>query len=218
MRVTRFFIMLLALSNPALWATQPVTSPAPATNGNKFHEILASKPTLKRIQAGGYVLYLRHGPTDNSRPDRYPAVDLDDCQTQRPLTDDGRQLASQIGKSIHRAGIPIAEIRISPLCRVKDTAAAAFPGKNVAIDLDLMYTANLTQAQKAPILANTRHWLSAPVAAGSNRLLIAHGPNLMDTIGYFPKEATLVIFQPKGSAGFDYVASIPPAHWASLGY
>ena len=46
--------------------------------------------------------------------------------------------------------------------------------------------------------------------------MIAHAPNLMDLIGYFPKEATLVVFRPKGEAGFEYVASIPPDLWAVL--
>jgi len=42
---------------------------------------------------------LRHGATDNSRPDRVPAVDLKDCATQRPLTAEGRQIAAKVGSS-----------------------------------------------------------------------------------------------------------------------
>ena len=182
----------------------------------KFAEVAATKETLKQLRAGGYALYLRHGYTDNTRPDRMPAVDLNDCATQRPLTEEGRRLATRIGDAMRKAQIPIAEIRISPLCRVKETTAAAFPKQAYAIDMDLMYTANLTDAQKAPIVANTRRLLSAPVARGSNRLVVAHAPNLMDLIGYFPKEGTLVVFRPGGDGSFAYIASIPPALWAEL--
>ena len=43
-----------------------------------------------------------------------------------------------------------------------------------------------------------------------NRLLLAHASNLMDLMGYFPKEGTLVVFRPLGDpAGFEYIASIP---------
>jgi phosphohistidine phosphatase SixA len=143
-------------------------------------------------------------------------VDLNDCNTQRPLTIEGRALAARVGKAIRAARIPIRSIYISPLCRVKDTAAAAFPDRKVQIDLNLMYTGNLTEAQKAPIVANTRRLLAEPVATGSNRLVIAHAPNLMDLMGYFPRETTLVIFRPRGEAGFDYVASIPPDLWTEL--
>ena len=182
----------------------------------EFIERAATPKTLGLLRQGGYVLYLRHAPTDNSKPDRLPAVDLNDCNTQRPLTNEGRALAARVGKAIRAARIPIKSIYISPLCRVKDTAAAAFPGRQVQVELNLMYTGNLTDAQKAPIVANTRRLLSKPVAPGSNRLLIAHAPNLMDLMGYFPKETTLVVFRPRGDAGFDYVASIPPDLWAQL--
>ena len=163
------------------------------------------------------MLYLRHGFTDNTKPDRATGVDLNDCSTQRPLTPDGHQIGARVGKALRQAKIPLGEIRISPLCRVRDTIADAFPGLPHTLDNKLMYTANFTDAQKAPIIANTRRLLSTPVAAGSNRLLIAHAPNLMDLMGYFPKEATLVIFRPKGEKeGFDYIASIPPALWGNL--
>lgn len=161
-------------------------------------------------------MYLRHGRTDNTKPDRYPAVDLNDCSTQRPLTADGVQMAASVGNELRKAGIPIGEIRISPLCRVRDTVAAGFPNRPHIVDNELMYTANLTDEEKAPIIANTRRLLSAPVAAGSNRLLIAHAPNLMDLMGYFPKEGTVSVFRPKGNGAFDYVGSIPPTLWPSL--
>jgi phosphohistidine phosphatase SixA len=182
----------------------------------QFIERAATPKTLAQLRQGGYALYLRHAPTDNSKPDRQPAVDLNDCNTQRPLTIEGRALAARVGKAIRAARIPIRSIYISPLCRVKDTAAAAFPGRQVQVDMNLMYTGNLTEAQKAPIVANTRRLLSKPVATGSNRLLIAHAPNLMDLMGYFPKESTLVVFRPRGDAGYDYVASIPPDLWTEL--
>ena len=46
---------------------------------------------------------------------------------------------------------------------------------------------------------------------------MAHAPNLMDLMGYFPKEGTLVVFRPLGeAAGFEYIASIPAAQWGEL--
>lgn len=198
---------------PALAQDPLAESPVAA---RKFVEQPATSEMLSHLHDGGYTLYLRHGTTDNTRPDRFPAVDLNDCSTQRPLTDEGRKLMGRVGDAMRKAAIPLGEIRISPLCRVRESAAAAFPGKPATIDHDLMYTANLTSEQKVPILSNTRRLLAEPVMAGKNRLLIAHAPNLMDLIGYFPKEGTLVIFRPLGAAGFQYVASIPPTLWPDL--
>lgn len=206
-----------AAALPALAAapnTPPAMGPAAAPS---FSEIPATPALLEALRAGGFVLYLRHGYTDNSRPDRVPSVDLNDCATQRPLTPAGLEACAQVGQALRRARIPIGEVHVSPLCRAKESAAAVLgPHQPYTVDPDLMYVANLTAEQKAPILANTRRLLSAPVAAGSNRLLVAHAPNLMELIGYFPKEATLVIFRPQGAAGFDYVASIPVSRWSAL--
>lgn len=189
----------------------------PPAKAAKFVEILATAETLDQLRQGGFVLYLRHGFTDNTKPDRSAGVDLNDCSMQRPLTTEGLKIAARVGEAVRQAKIPVSEIHISPLCRVRDTVAQAFPGMPYTLDNDLMYTANFTDAQKVPIIANTRRLLTASVGAGSNRLIIAHAPNLMDLIGYFPKEATLVIFKPKGGQeGFDYVASIPPALWTDL--
>lgn len=171
---------------------------------------------LSALREGGYVLYLRHGPTDNSRVDRAPNVDLADCSTQRPLTDAGRQMMTEVGRQLRTARIPVADIHVSPLCRTRESAEAAFPGRKATIDTQLIYLAFMTTGEKAPIVANTRRLLSTPVPAGGNRVVLAHGPNLMDLIGYFPTEGTLVVFRPKGGNAFDYLGSIPPAHWANL--
>jgi phosphohistidine phosphatase SixA len=223
MKKPRFFSTFAALLATLL--SLPVILPVPAradalgnapTAAAQFVEIPATAESLKQLRNGGFVLYLRHGKTDNTRGDRVPAVDLNDCTTQRPLTEEGRQMAMRVGEAMRKAQIPVGELRVSPLCRAKESAAAAFPKQATIVDHQLMYTANLTDAEKAPIIANTRQLLSTPVAAGSNRLLLAHAPNLMDLIGYFPKEGTVVIFQPKNHGNFEYIASIPPMLWADL--
>lgn len=181
-----------------------------------FVEILADRDTLAALRAGGYVLYMRHGFTDNSKPDRVPSVDLDDCATQRPLTEEGRSLAASVGRSIRAAAIPVDAVFSSPLCRAKESAEAAFGPGFTVVD-GLMYTANLTTAQKKPILETTRELLSRPVAPGQNRVIVAHAPNMADLIGFFVKpECTVVVIRPHGEGRFDYVASIRPDMWPML--
>ena len=195
---------------------QPPQARAPVTI-EKFVEIAATADTLRMLRMGGYTLYLRHGLTNNAIADRVPTVDLNDCTTQRPLTEAGRKLMANVGESIRKARIPIGEFRVSPMCRARQSAAAAFPKLSPVVDHQLMYVANFTDVEKAPIIANTRRLLSTPVPNGTNRLLLAHAPNLTDLIGYFPNEGTLVIFRPKGDpSGFDYVASVAPTAWNGL--
>lgn len=227
MKTSRLFAVtgclgLAVLSARLTFAADPTATAnapqglAPAT-ATKFVELAATAQTLRQLRAGGYALYLRHGTTNNAIPDRVPAVDLNDCSTQRPLTEAGRLLMAQVGESVRKARITIGEFRVSPMCRARQSAAAAFPNLSPVVDQNLMYVANFTDVEKIPIIANTRKLLSTPVPLGSNLLVLAHAPNLMELIGYFPKEGTLVVFRPKGEpAGFEYVASIPPAAWAGL--
>lgn len=197
----------------ALLAFAPLAqaqAPAPTT----FVEKEPTRAMIEQLRHGGFVLYMRHGNTDNSRPDQID-LDLNDCSTQRVLNDEGRDVVREVGKAMRAARIPLGEILVSPLCRAKESALLAF-GPNFTVNDTLMYTSNLTSEQKKPIVATTRRLLAAPVAAGSNRLIVAHAPNLADTMNYFPKtEGTVIIFVPRGDH-FDYIASIKPKMWPGL--
>lgn len=205
-------IAMLAL---CCWAVGAgAQNPPPGTP--TFQETLATRATLASLRQGGYVLYMRHGNTDNSRPDRAPQVDLNDCSTQRPLNEEGRRVTAEVGRAIRQARIPLGEIFVSPLCRAKESAQAAF-GKDFQVHEQLMYTANLTSEQKKPILATTRKLLSEPVPAGVNRVIVAHAPNMADLMGFFVKpEGTVVVIRPQGNGEFEYVASIHPRMWPEL--
>ncbi len=199
-----------------------LTLPAGAQNApaasNEPPEFVTSRLTneqLKALRQGGFVLYMRHGTTDSTQPDR-PNLDVNNCSTQRPLNDEGRKVAQQVGAAIKRLQIPVGEVRASPLCRTRETAQLAF-GTKVLVDPLLIYTSHLTSAQKQPVVENTRKYLSEPVPAGANRVLVAHGPNMADAMGYFVKpEGTVVVLQPRGQGKFDYLASIKPDQWAEL--
>ena len=180
-----------------------------------FVEIIATQQTLSDLQKGGYVLYMRHGNTDNSRPDRAPKVDLNDCNTQRVLNDKGIQVTTAVGNNVRKANIPVGEVIASPMCRAKNSAKNAFG--RFTLDNGLMYTGTMTSAEKKPVIANTRRLVSTPVKpADTNRFLVAHAPNMMDLMGYFPVEATLVIFKPLDNNDFEYIGSIRPQDWKNL--
>lgn len=182
-----------------------------------FTEVIATREHVVQLRHGGYVLYMRHGATDTRQPDHLPRVDLNDCSTQRPLTDEGRTTSIAVGRALREAHIPIGEILVSPYCRTKESALLAF-GKNYTVVEQLMYSANMTAAEKAPNLLATRRILAAPVPPGSNRVIVAHAPNLADLIDYFiAPEGTIAIFRPKADGGDpEYVASIPPTRWRDV--
>lgn len=196
-----------------------LAGPAAAQQGSSapgFVEKLAGPELLDEVRQGGFVLFMRHGNTDNRRPDAVP-IDLNNCDTQRVLSDEGRAVSAAVGKAIRAARLPIGEIFHSPLCRARDSAELAFPKQPLKEERNLLSTTNQTTAEKQPVLATTRHLLSQPVPRGVNRVVVAHAPNMADLIGYFVKpEGTVVVIRPLGDQRFEYVASIHPAMWAKL--
>lgn len=207
----RNFPVMLFIFLFLLW---PVSSPA--QDNEEFEEIPATPELIQALQDGGYVLYLRHGRTDSDQPDQVP-IDLDDCSTQRPLTQEGKDEIRHVGQMIRKAGIPLDDIHSSPLCRAEKSARLAFD-REFKLEKDLMYTAHLTSEQKKPVVEKTRQLISKPVQEkGKNRMLVAHAPNLADIMEYFPEiEGSLIIFKPLGENQFEYLATIHPDHWETL--
>ena len=191
-------------------------SPPVFAQSHHFIEKELTKEQFNAVRQGGFVIYMRHGKTDPRQPDQLD-IDFNDCSTQRLLSDEGRSMTSRIGKYIRNAHIPIDEIFVSPMCRTQESAELVF-GKNIhpIVLNDLFSSTNQTSEQKKPIIATTQRLLSSTVKSGSNRFILAHAPNLADTMGYFPKaEATVVIFSPKGDT-FEYIGSIRPEMWPEL--
>lgn len=192
----------------------PAVLPARST----FQPNLPSAEHLRLLRQGGLVLYMRHGPSDARTPDQMP-VQLNDCSTQRPLTEAGRQQLDRIGRHIDRLKLPYQGVISSPFCRVEESARRVF-GEPVLVDALLRYTAAMPEHEKRPAIERTRYWLSLPVVEkGFNRIVVAHGPNLAEIMNYLPPEGTVLIFRPLGpqaDPGFEYLASVAPEQWGPL--
>jgi len=195
-------VLFLFLSPPVLLADA------------SFTPVTATVEHISQLQQGGLVLFIRHGATDTSKPDQVP-IDLEDCNTQRPLSDEGREVLMMIAAAMSSLAIPVSEVLSSPLCRAVETSRILFADE-FEVNTLLMYVAALTDDEKAPILRETDRLLSLPVTPGQNRVLVAHGPNMAELMNYFPPEGSVVIFRPLGELKYEYIASITPQDWRGL--
>ena len=85
----------------------------------------AEEPPWERLRRGGLVLMLRHAETTPGLGD--PAgFRLDDCATQRNLSEAGRAHARRIGERLRAERVPIGAVFTSPWCRCRETARLAF--------------------------------------------------------------------------------------------
>jgi broad specificity phosphatase PhoE len=84
------------------------------------------------LAAGGCAVLLRHAQTVAGIGDP-PGFRLDDCSTQRNLSEAGRAEAARLGAEFSRRGIGVDEVLSSRWCRCMDTARLAFPQRAVRV-------------------------------------------------------------------------------------
>lgn len=189
-----------------IWAALP----AWAQDRRPENAAVTAADGLQAMRRGGHVVFMRHAPSDTGIPDRFQGVDLGDCSTQRPLTPEGRQVATRVGKALNKLNVPVGEVLASPYCRTMETAELTF-GKATP-DKGLLNTAYFTGNEKAPTLEAFRSLLSRPVLPGTNRILVSHSSTLADATGIFPRqEGVMLVFRPDSRGGFRHIATIRPA-------
>ncbi|MDT0347134.1 trypsin-like peptidase domain-containing protein [Streptomyces litchfieldiae] len=167
---------------------------------------------LARLREGGLTIVIRHAETDRSQPDD-PTVDLDDCATQRNLSEAGRADARSIGTAIDALDIPVGEVWASPYCRSRDTAELAFGRFEVVNGLERLYPERDEQAdQRLSQLLRQR----APRDGQPNLIVASHGvyPSALAppaAIG----EGEAALYARAGN-GFELVDRLEPDEWAGL--
>jgi len=78
-----------------------------------------------KLRAGGYVLLIRHAATEPGLGDP-PGFRVEDCATQRNLSEAGREQSRHLGERLRAERVRIDRVYTSPWCRCRDTATLAF--------------------------------------------------------------------------------------------
>jgi phosphohistidine phosphatase SixA len=190
----------LALLAPAALA-QSATTPA-----------LGGAALLAALRGGGHVLYFRHADTDHSQNDQR-MTSVEDCATQRNLSERGREHARALGEAIHALGIPIGTVLASPLCRTVETAMLAFGAAQKAPAVREGGPLPPGRPGRFPAL---RVLLSTPVAPGANTVVVGHAyPYYTLVGGQYLSEGEADVLRPRG-ADFEVLARMDLAQWRAL--
>lgn len=206
----RLYLALLALS---IGLSLPLPSRAEEPGAGLA---TLSEPQLRdllpSLRKGGYILYFRHAMTRQDQEDQQP-VRLEDCGSQRNLSDEGRAQARKIGTAFHALGLPVGTVLSSPFCRTLETARLAF-GQATPSD-DLYFAIGLARPEREAKGAVLRRLLATPPPARTNTVLVAHTVNLQEAIGYWPKpEGAAFLIQPEGAGQFRVIGRVAPETWA----
>jgi phosphohistidine phosphatase SixA len=159
------------------------------------------------LRAGAHVALMRHTDAPGGTGDP-PGFKLEDCTTQRNLSDKGRAEAAQIGTRLKAEGIAFEKILSSPWCRCMDTARLLDMGpvepaptfSNVVVLRD--QTEALTKGARA-LIADWR-------GAGT-LLVVTHGANIRALTGISPATGEIVVVDAAEDGSIEPVGRIPPA-------
>ena len=168
---------------------------------------------LGRLRSGGLVVMFRHAATNRADEDD-PDVDLDDCSTQRNLTDEGRDDARNIGAAFRELRIPVGAVWASPYCRARDTAELAFGRHRVVDGLERLFPERDEAADRR---MNRLISERAPGRSDPNLVIAAHGiyPSVLDppvTI----EEGEAAVYEVRGTNA-RLLGRVAPDEWARLG-
>jgi phosphohistidine phosphatase SixA len=158
----------------------------------------ASEALWTLLKGGGQVVLIRHTITTPGVGDP-PGFRLDDCATQRNLTDEGRGHAKRIGEAFRARGIPVERVLSSPWCRCIETAKLAFgrtDGLSEALGNLFGRPENRAkQVEQMRALASTR-------PKSGNRVLVSHGSTIVALADIAPATGEMVIVTPQGNGKF----------------
>ena len=147
--------------------------------------------TLPQADEETYVVLLRHAVAPGTgNPTNFQ---LDDCSTQRNLSEDGRQQAIAIGEAFRSRDIPIAEVLSSQWCRCLETAELMDVGAvKPFVPLNSFFRDRSTaEAQTAEV--------QDYVAANGDRpgviIMVTHQVNITALSGIFPQSESAVVVE-----------------------
>lgn len=85
----------------------------------------ADEALWRELRRGGLVIVMRHASTVQGLGDP-PGFRLEDCATQRNLSEAGRDEARRVGERLRHERVRIERVYTSPWCRCRETATLAF--------------------------------------------------------------------------------------------
>lgn len=157
---------------------------------------VVSAEVVKRVSLGtavgafasqDWVLMMRHERTVPGVGDP-PQFRLDDCSTQRNLSEEGRERARRAGLLMQQAGLKFSRVRAGRWCRVEETARLAFGEFDLWPALDSFFgRSEQAPNQRSEVL----RWIADNPATG-NVMLVTHQVNITGLLEVYPEQGEVI--------------------------
>ena len=143
----------------------------------------------KNLEEGGKLIFIRHAyAPGNGDPQNF---NLNDCLTQRNLSDRGRKQAKIIGNIFSKTNISLSGIFSSEWCRCKETASIAFSKFETKKFLNSFYSAQFANNRKKQVQEFEnflKKWNKK-----DNLVFVTHYVVISEILNYAPSSGEIVI-------------------------
>jgi len=157
---------------------------------------LADETLWSVLKKGGQVVLMRHAVTTPGVGDP-PGFRLDDCSTQRNLTDDGRRDAQRVGAEFRARGVVVENVLSSPWCRCVESASLAFGKAEISTALSNLFTHPQNRDRQ---VREMRELISVPQVG--IRVFVSHGATISALTGISLDTAEMLVVTPQGGGQF----------------
>ena len=144
---------------------------------------------LNQLKDGGKLILIRHAyAPGNGDPNNF---NLNDCSTQRNLSEDGRKQAQQIGEFFRKNKIKIEKVLSSEWCRCKETAKIAFKNFSTNNFLNSFYSSKYEKNKDK--LVKALNYYIKKFESNKNLILVTHYVMISEVLNYSPSSGEIVV-------------------------
>ena len=163
-----------------------------------------NKNLINQLADGEKLIFIRHAYAPGSGdPNNF---NLNDCSTQRNLSEEGKKQAKKIGEFFKKNKIKIEKVLSSEWCRCKETAEIAFKDYSTKNFLNSFYSSKYAKNRNKQIKKLNDY--IRRFKSNQNLILITHYVLISEVLNYAPSSGEIIIsdknFNVVGSIEIDY--------------
>ncbi len=144
---------------------------------------------INQLEDGGKLIFIRHAyAPGNGDPNNF---NLNDCSTQRNLSESGRKQAQYIGEFFIKNKIKIDKVLSSEWCRCKETAKIAFKDFTTKNFLNSFYSSKYARNKDKQIKSLNKY--IKKFKSNKNLVLVTHYVLISEVLNYGPSSGEIVV-------------------------
>ncbi len=159
-----------------------------------------NKNLINQLQDGGKLIFIRHAyAPGGGDPSNF---NLNDCSTQRNLSEEGRKQAKKIGEFFKNNKFKVEKVFSSEWCRCKETAEIVFKDYSTKSFLNSFYSSKYAK-NKTKQIKELNDYVSQ-IKSSKNIVFVTHYVLISEVLNYAPSSGEIVV----SDKNFNMIGSI----------